>query len=67
MTTPDTREVIDLTSQLDQIELHVAEWDATEQPERPSRRETPEQTAPGRQDAAHDPGGIGIRPLWRWL
>ncbi len=40
-TAPDTREVIDLTSQLDQIELHVAEWDATEQVERPCPRQTP--------------------------
>jgi type II secretory pathway predicted ATPase ExeA len=40
VTLPVTREVIDLTSQLDQIELHVAEWDATEQVERPRPRET---------------------------
>ncbi len=33
-TVPDSREVIDLTSQLEQIELHVAEWEATERPAR---------------------------------
>jgi hypothetical protein len=42
---PEAREVIDLTSQLEQIELHVAEWDAAEQPECPQPRETHVQKA----------------------
>jgi type II secretory pathway predicted ATPase ExeA len=44
--TPDPcREVIDLTSQLDQIELHVAEWDSAEVSEPDSVQQTPDQAA----------------------
>jgi type II secretory pathway predicted ATPase ExeA len=49
VTTPEARDVIDLTSQLDQIELHVAEWDTAEQPERPSLRETWDQKPRGQK------------------
>ncbi len=63
VTNPDAREVIDLTSQLDQIELHVAEWDAAEQPESPSPRETPDQKARDAKTPRTIPAGLAADPF----
>lgn len=55
VTPPDAREVIDLTSQLEQIELHVSEWDAADQPQRSEPREPP---APKARDTTTPPRSI---------
>ncbi len=47
--TPAVREVIDLTSQLDEIELHVAEWDPAEQPQNMSPQKMPDQKRPSQK------------------
>jgi type II secretory pathway predicted ATPase ExeA len=62
-TPSETREVIDLTSQLDQIELHVAEWDGTEQGERLRPRQTPGEKPRDARTPRTIPAGLDSDPF----